>query len=120
MRKLLTGLALGLDRAGKEGPVALQGAVQRRFRLILPPVRPGAGFRLRTARFQEGIGGEQVHVAMEVVCARQRDHVQIAARCAAELGSDIGCRNPEFRHGFVPDRDTAGAGGLVAIVQAVD
>ena len=108
------------DGAGEEGAVAAQRTVERGLGLVLPAVGTGAGFGLGVAGLDEGIGGEEVDVAVESVGAGEGDHVEIAAGGAAEFGSDVGGGDAELGDGLLPDGDAAGAGGFVAVVQAID
>ena len=118
--ELLPGFALRLDGAGEEGAVAAQRTVESGFGLVLPAVRMDVGFGLGIAGFDEGIGGEEVDVAVESIGAGEGDHVEIAAGAAAEFGSDVGGGDAELGHGLLADGDAAGAGSFVAVVQAVD
>ena len=118
--ELLAGLALHFDGAGEKSAVAAQRTVERGLGLVLPAIGTDVGFGLGIAGFDEGIGGEEVDVAVEAVGAGEGDHVEIAAGAAAEFGSDVGGGDAELGHGLLPDGDAAGAGGFVAVIQAVD
>ena len=117
---LLAGFVFALDGGGEKRTVATQRAVESGLGLVLAAIGFGGRSRLRIAGFEEGVGGEQVDVAMEAIGAGERDYVEIAAGPAAEFGGHVGGRDAELHHRLLTHGDAAGTGGFVAIIQAVD
>src|SRR5262249_26550810 len=65
--ELLARFALAFDGSGEEGAIAAQRTVERGLGLVLAAVGTNARFGLGVARFEEGIGGEEIDVAVEFV-----------------------------------------------------
>ena len=100
--------------------VAAQRTIERGLGLVLATVGTGAGLGLGVAGLDEGIGGEEVNVAVKFVGAGEGDHVEVAACGAAEFRCDVGGGDAKLGDGLLPDGDAAGSGGFVAVVQAID
>ncbi len=120
VRPFLAVLPFLFERHREKRAVAPQRTHYGKSRLVFAELGRAAGGDFGIAGVDGFVLKKPGEVAVPLVVARARHDVDRAAGRAAELGAEDGARHAELAHHLDAHRHAVAAGGLVAVVDAVD